>query len=99
MKTKDIANLMNRAAAYIEDPKSINPLEVKELVEDLTSAADDVEKSREADNNKALQNALNNSDRVLKEVNEILTEMGWQSDRGVLYRVREVQREIKELRQ
>lgn len=37
---KELINLLNRAAAAIETPKDLNPLELEELAEDLTVVAD-----------------------------------------------------------
>lgn len=83
MKTKDIVNLMNRASAAIDDPESITAVERRELVLDLNSAADDVEKEAELADVAKIAHAK----RVLEEVNTVLCEMGWHGDRGLLHRV------------
>lgn len=38
-KSKDLANLLNRAAAALETPLDLTPLDITKLVEDLTVAA------------------------------------------------------------
>lgn len=39
MKTRDLLNLLNRAAAALETPKDLTPKERAELIEDLLHAA------------------------------------------------------------
>lgn len=42
MKTLDIAALLNRAAAALENRKDLTAQETLELIEDLTAAADEM---------------------------------------------------------
>lgn len=42
-----------------------------------------------------LQQKLRNARDTLNEVNEVLTEMGWSGNRGLLYRVRKAYKETK----
>ncbi len=39
LKKRDLANLLNRAAAALETPDDLNELEVSELIEDLVVEA------------------------------------------------------------
>ena len=39
MKTRDLVNLLNRAAAALETPGDLEPGDVEALIEDLTVAA------------------------------------------------------------
>ena len=39
-KTRELRNLLNRAAAALETPKDLRPAEVEDLLADLVSAAD-----------------------------------------------------------
>lgn len=43
MKKRDLVNLLNRAAAFIETPRDLSPIERDELAEDLTVAAKELE--------------------------------------------------------
>jgi len=43
MKTRDLINLLNRAAAAIETPNDLNEAEIIELIEDLIAVADAME--------------------------------------------------------
>lgn len=48
MKKRDLVNLLNRAAAAIENPADLNHNEVQELLEDLLTAADELKKDNAA---------------------------------------------------
>lgn len=43
-------------------------------------------------------NKLSAAKIMLEEVNETLTEMGWHSDRGMLYRIRKTLKQLKEIK-
>ena len=40
---KELVNLLNRAAAALESPLDLNPIEMNELIEDLVCAANELE--------------------------------------------------------
>jgi hypothetical protein len=40
MKPRDLANLLNRAAAALETPDDLSEIELEELIEDLQAEAD-----------------------------------------------------------
>lgn len=42
MKLRDLADLLSRARARIEDPESLNEQETNELVEDLAAAEEEI---------------------------------------------------------
>lgn len=42
MKIRDLVNLLNRAAAALEDPGALSDRELVDLIEDLTQAAQDL---------------------------------------------------------
>ena len=47
MKTKELVNLLNRAAAALETPQDLNPFEIEDLTRDLTITAREIEESYE----------------------------------------------------
>jgi len=47
MKQRDLANLLNRAAAALETPRDLSNLEQDDLVEELTVAAEEAEAETE----------------------------------------------------
>jgi len=92
MKTKDLKNLLNRAAAGIETPDDLSEEELKELLEDLTSTANEVEKLPDV----VLRNRVETSKRIMEEIDETLTSIGWRGDSGLLYRVRKQLQTLRE---
>lgn len=46
MKTRDLINLLNRAAAAIETPNDLSEVETIELIEDLIVAAEAMEQTQ-----------------------------------------------------
>jgi hypothetical protein len=48
LKTRDLVNLLNRAAAALETPADLTEQEQGELVQDLTAAAEEIHLTRKA---------------------------------------------------
>lgn len=49
MKTKDLVNLLNRAAACIETPGDLTSEEISQVAEDLVEAAKEIEHDEQLD--------------------------------------------------
>jgi len=47
MKTKDLVNLLNRAAAALETPKDLNQQEFQDVIDDLTFYANQIAENYE----------------------------------------------------
>jgi hypothetical protein len=94
-KARDLKNLLNRAAAAVEDPDELTSAERAYLAEDLTIAAK--HEVPQSVSGTTLKNKIENAGSLLQEVEEALSEMGWDGNKGLLYRVRRCLKRLKEV--
>ena len=95
MKSKDLTALLMRGIAALELNGDLTPQDIEDLKDELEAAAKHFREAAEDPNKMGY--TVENVKRTLKEVNETLTEMGWHSDRGLVYRVRERLQELENL--